>query len=58
LKLASGQAAHRLGDLNDVQRIIQSLSLPEDFAERLDPSVRESFKLRFSAAQRAAADEY
>jgi hypothetical protein len=58
LKLASGRAEHRLGDLNDVQRIIQALSLPDDFAESLDASVRDSFRQRWKAAQRAAEDEF
>jgi hypothetical protein len=58
LKLASGRAAHRLGDLNDVQRIIEALNLPQHFAERLDPSVRDSFRERWEAAQQAAHDDY
>jgi hypothetical protein len=38
--------------------VIQALNLPEDFAERLELSVRESFKLRWKAAQQAAADDF
>ncbi len=44
LKLASGMtAADRLKDLADVQELIKARSLPADFAERLDPSVREKY---------------
>jgi hypothetical protein len=57
LKLASGQASHRGGDLNDVQRLIQALKLPENFAERLDPSVREAYRTKWNDAQIAAREE-
>jgi hypothetical protein len=44
LKLASGiSAPHRLKDLADVQELIKIRGLPEDFAERLNPYVREKF---------------
>lgn len=43
LKLASGTAAWRLKDLADVQEAIRVLSLPEAFADGLDPSVRDRF---------------
>jgi hypothetical protein len=44
LKLASGMSApHRLRDLADVQETIKTLHLLEDFATRLDPSVREKY---------------
>ena len=58
LKLASGRAAHRGKDLDDVQALIQSLSLPRELADRLDPSVRESYLLKWDHAQRSAADDY
>jgi hypothetical protein len=58
LKLASGQAAHRLHDLGDVQQLIQHLKLPRDFADQLDPSLREIYQRLWSAAQNAAEDEY
>ena len=58
LKLASGRAPHRLGDLNDVQRIIQAKNLPVEFADKLDPSVRDSFRERWQAAQQATKDDY
>lgn len=54
LKLASGtSAAHRLRDLADVQDLIGVLELPLDFAERLDASVRESFRELWRSAQAA-----
>lgn len=44
LKLASGMTAPgRLQDLADVQRLIAEHSLREDYAEGLDPYVREEF---------------
>ena len=44
LKLASGMTApHRLKDLADVQEIIKIKNLPGDFAENLNPYVREKF---------------
>ena len=43
LKLASGlSAGHRLKDLADVQELVLANHLPESFAERLDPSVRDA----------------
>lgn len=45
LKLASGMTNPlRLRDIADVQELIQILSLPEDFADQLNPYVREKFK--------------
>jgi hypothetical protein len=58
LKLASGQAAHRLKDLGDVQQLIQHLKLPLEFADQLHPSLRESFRQLWAGAQQAAADDY
>lgn len=57
LKLASGQASHRVGDLNDVQRLIQALELRRNFAEQLDPSVRDLFLMKWEDAQRALQEE-
>jgi hypothetical protein len=52
LKLASGLSApHRLRDLADVLEIIRLQHLPEDFAARLDPSVRDKFRELWQAAQ-------
>jgi hypothetical protein len=44
LKLASGMTRpERIQDLADVLRLIQLLNLPRDFAERLNPFVRDRF---------------
>lgn len=44
LKLASGLTnPERLRDLADVQDLISHLDLPLDFAEKLDPTVRDTF---------------
>ena len=44
LKLASGMTApHRLKDLADVQELIKIKNLTADFAEKLNPFVREKF---------------
>lgn len=44
LKLASGMTApHRLKDLADVQELIKIKTLQKDFAEELDPYVRDKF---------------
>ncbi len=53
LKLASGMTAlHRLKDLADVQEIIKLKNLDEDFAEKLNPYVREKFlELQKSVAE-------
>jgi hypothetical protein len=52
LKLASGiSAPHRLRDLADVLEIIRLQRLPEDFVNRLDPSVRDKFRELWRAAQ-------
>jgi hypothetical protein len=58
LKLASGQASHRLKDLGDVQELIQQLKLPKEFAHQLDPSLREAYERLWDAARTAAADEF
>jgi hypothetical protein len=53
-KLASGiSAPHRLRDLADVQDTISALKLPEDFADRLDPSVRAVYLDMWRRAQTA-----
>jgi len=58
LKLASGQASHRSGDLTDVQRLIQTLKLPNEFADQLDPSVQKAFLLKWNDAQKAVKEEH
>ena len=57
LKLASGKESHRTGDLNDVQKLIQVLKLPREFADRLDPSLRDAFLAKWNDAQKAANDD-
>lgn len=52
LKLASGiSAPHRLKDLADVIEIIRIRTLPREFEQQLDPSVREKFRELWEAAQ-------
>lgn len=52
LKLASGiSAPHRLKDLADVMELIRAVSLPLNFAESLDPSVRSKYAELWQAAQ-------
>jgi hypothetical protein len=58
LKLASGQASHRIKDLGDVQELIQQLKLPKELAHQLDPSLREAYERLWDAARTAAADEF
>jgi hypothetical protein len=44
LKLASGMTApHRLKDLADVQEVIKARRIPREFAETLNPYVRDKF---------------
>lgn len=51
LKLAAGQSApHRLRDFADVLELIAALDLPEEFAERLDESVRAKYRELHAAA--------
>ena len=57
LKLASGMtAAHRLQDLADVIALIRANNLSLDYAESLNPYVREKFRLLWEAAQ--VQDDY
>ena len=54
LKLASGLSApHRMGDLVDVQRLIEELRLPIDLDARLDASVRAEYRRLWELAQHA-----
>jgi hypothetical protein len=54
LKLASGMTApHRLKDLADVQELIKVRDLQRDFAERLDPYVRDKFLELFEAVEKS-----
>jgi hypothetical protein len=57
LKLASGMtAAHRLRDLADVLEIIRAAHLPESFADRLNPYVRDKYRELWRAAQASDHD--
>jgi hypothetical protein len=58
LKLASGRAPHRGKDLDDVQAVIQALALPRDLVDRIHPSVRDLYLLKWDHAQTAARDEF
>lgn len=52
LKLASGMTnTHRLKDLADVQEVIKTLHLPIEFADQLNPYVREKFRELWSPAE-------
>jgi hypothetical protein len=54
LKLASGLSApHRMGDLVDVQRLVEELHLPPDLDTKLDPSVRPEYRRLWELAQHA-----
>ena len=58
LKLASGMSSpHRLRDLADIQELIKTRSLPREFADQLDPYVREKFDEIWSLAQQAREEE-
>lgn len=57
LKLASGMTApHRPRDLDDVIQLIRRNRLGRDYAERLDPWVRQKYSELWEAAQ--ITDEY
>jgi hypothetical protein len=48
--------AGRRKDLGDAQELIKFFDLPMDFAEQLNPYVREIFGELWSDAKRASAD--
>jgi hypothetical protein len=57
LKLASGMTApHRLKDLADVQELIKFRNLQKDFAERLDPYVRDKFLELYETVEQSPKD--
>ena len=59
LKLASGLTnILRLKDLADVQELIKSLNLSLEFAERLDPFVRDEFTRLWRNAQPAPTTRF
>src|SRR5262249_27091581 len=52
LKIASGMtSSERMKDLSDVQELIKILTLPADFALKLNPYVREKFSELWKAAR-------
>jgi hypothetical protein len=52
LKLASGiSAEHRQRDLVDIQDLIREAKLPLEFAEKIDPSVRDMYRELWRKAQ-------
>ncbi|HZT80171.1 MAG TPA: nucleotidyltransferase family protein [Gemmataceae bacterium] len=57
LKLASGMTnPGRLDDLGDVQKAIRILDLPEDFANQLNPFVRDKYKELWAAVHNNPAE--
>jgi len=58
LKLASGMTGglHRLKDFTDVIELIKVLALPADFADRLDPYVRDRYAEFWTALQEPAPE--
>jgi hypothetical protein len=57
LKLASGMTnPRRLRDLVDVQELIDTLQLPEDLDQQLDPFVREKYRELWRVVQEAGTD--
>lgn len=58
LKLASGiSAPHRLKDLADVQELIKIRKLQPEFAEQLDPYVKEKFLELYEAVRQNPEDQ-
>lgn len=59
LKLASGMTApDRLKDLADVQEIIKVKHLARDFADKLDPYVREKYLELWNAVQSGSSNTF
>jgi hypothetical protein len=50
-------APHRLKDLADVQELIKIRDLQSEFAERLDPYVREKFLELYETIKQSPKDE-
>jgi len=58
LKLASGMTGvGRLKDLGDAQEMIKLLDLPQDYAERLNPYVRDRYDELWRSAQPASDEQ-
>jgi hypothetical protein len=53
LKLASATALCRRKDLGDVQELIRALKLPFEFADQLNPMVRDAYKQLWSEIRHA-----
>lgn len=52
LKLASGMTnPRRLRDLSDVQELIDTLNLPQDFADQLNPYVHDKYRELWAAVR-------
>ena len=59
LKLASGMtASDRLKDLADVQELIKAKHLPREFANKLDPYVREKYFELWDAVERGSSKTF
>jgi hypothetical protein len=57
LKLASGMTnPGRLKDLGDVQELIRTLGLPQEFAEKLDSSVQKKYGELWQAVQESPSE--
>lgn len=56
LKLASGMASHRRRDLADIQDLIRTLNLPAEFAEHLNPYVRDLYTQLWNEVHEAPPD--
>lgn len=58
LKLASGQAEHRVQDLADAQGLIAALDLPLELQDKVHPSLRTEYARVWSLAQKSKQDDY
>lgn len=56
LKLASGTVPHRLPDLGDVIKMIQTLNLPRELGAQINPFVREKYFELWDMVKNAPAD--
>lgn len=57
LKILSGTTGDRLWDLGDIQKLIRRLGLSRDFADALDPSVRDDYLNLWDRAQKLREQE-
>jgi hypothetical protein len=56
LKLASGQASHRMKDLGDVQELIKAIQVPLEIGQEIDPSLRGIFEKLWNDSQEESLD--